>query len=91
MKYISDLEHNLFVIKSEQCLKTSNTIIQKVNETFYIFSVLAKTDAHFTPNTCLDTQRSEFVLFVIETQDNQRQDALKYHPRTKCWWPTIPN
>ena len=34
--------------------------------------MLAKTDAHFTPNTFLDTQRSDFVLFVIETQDNQR-------------------
>ena len=72
-------------------MKTSNTIIQKVNETLSTFSVLAKTNAHFTPNTFLDTQNSEFVLFVIETQDNQRQDALKNHPRTKRWWPIIPN
>ena len=61
---------------------TSNTIIQKVILTFSTFSALANIDTHTTTNTFLDTQNSEFVLFVIETQDNQVQDALKIHPRT---------
>ena len=68
---------------------TSNTIIQKVILTFSTFSALANIDT--TTNTFLDTQRSEFVLFAIEKEDSQDQDAFKNHPRTECWWPTIPN
>ena len=46
---------------------------------------------HTTINTFSDTERSEFVLFVIEKQDNQGQDGFIIHPRTRCWWPTIQN
>ena len=59
--------------------------------TFSTFSALANIDTHTTTNTFLDTQRSEFALFAIEKEDSQGKDALKNHPRTKCWWPTIPN
>ena len=70
---------------------TSKAIIQKVIKHFLLFSAIAKTETHTTINTFSDTQRSEFVLFAIEKEDNQGQDALKIHPRTRCWRPIIQN
>ena len=50
------------------------------------FDNLKEYDSDFKSNLILDKSLTDWTFFV-----NHEQDALKIHPKIRCWWPTIQN